>query len=229
MILPNLFDNKKKTDIPLIFKGNKFIPHNDKPLWISIIGPSGAGKDTLTEKLLITNNFSYVRTATSREKRDDESVDAYIWMRSRLIGEPLFPYLRSMVKEYNLFEYNYHYGNLYGTPLDSIKNAVKTNKIILYRSDSQGAQYMESKLGELFRLITINIIPDPLNEMESRILSGQRDNVSARLAESIGKLETAMDDSHFILKNPSTPIDYGKSGIESASASLKLLIASLEK
>lgn len=224
-LLAPLFAVDRQTEIPLIFRGKTFWRHHGKPLWVSLIGPSGAGKDTIKNRLLHTGRFFYIRTATNRHPRADENPRDYIWMRSPYENEPISAYLRSLIKQYDLFEYNFHYGNMYGTPLDSIKTAVASRKIPLYCSENQGALFMERTLSTVFDIMTISVIPDSLEDMEKRILAGSRNNPTKRLAESLERVRTAGQVAHFIVKNSSSPVEAGKSGLESAVAAVRKLIA----
>lgn len=224
-LLAPLFALERQTETPLIYSGKAFTRRTGYPLWVSLIGPSGAGKDSIKEKLLHTGKFTYIRTATNRQPRKGESPRDYIWMRSRYEGEPEVSYLRSLIHQYDLFEYNYHYGNMYGTPLDSIKAAIKSKKIPFYCSENQGALFIEYNLSTLFDVLTISVIPDSLDDMERRILSGDRNNPEQRLVESRERVRTASQVAHFIVKNPSVSIEHGKSGLESAVNATRLLIA----
>jgi len=224
-LLAPLFAFDKATNIPLIFSAKPFWRHANKPLWVSLIGPSGAGKDTIKSRLLHSGRFHYVLTATNRHPRNDEKSSDYIWMRAPYENEPTHAYLRALIKQYGLFEYNFHYGNMYGTPLDSIKNALKSRLIPLYCSENQGALFIEKTLSPIFDVMTISIIPDSLKDMENRILAGSRNNPTKRLAESLERVRTAGQVAHFIAKNPSSPVENGKSGLESAVNAVKKLIA----
>lgn len=224
-LLAPLFSIERQTEIPLIYNGKLFAHRNGYPLWVSLIGPSGAGKDTIKNLLLHTGKFSYIRTATNRRERKDENPRDYIWMRAPYEKEPMFPYLRSLIKQYNLFEYNFHYGNMYGTPLESVKEAILSRKIPFYCSENQGALFMEKQLSTLFNIMTISVIPDSLEDMEKRILTGERNNPTKRLSESLERVRTAGQTAHFIVKNPSEPVEKGKSGLESAVNAVKQLIS----
>lgn len=226
-LLAPIFSSDRESDIPLIYKGKIFTRRAGYPLWVSIIGPSGAGKDTIKDLLLHTGQFYYIRTATNRSPRKDEDPRAYIWMRAPYENEPQRAYLRSLIKQYDLFEYNYHYGNMYGTPLESIKIAGKSGKIPLYCSENQGALFMENHLSDLFDVLTLSVIPDSLDDMERRILRGGRDNQVQRLAESRERVRTAPEVAHYIVKNPSSPVENGKSGLESAVGAIRKLLYSM--
>lgn len=224
-ILPQLFAPSRQTTIsPLVFRGKPYSHNPGKLLWVNLIGPSGAGKDTIKNVLLRTGKFHYVKTATSRLPRKGETNKDYIWMRQQVVGEPTAAYIRTMVKTHNLLEHNFHYGNLYGTPYESMREAIVSRKIPLYCSENKGALFMEKALGNVCNVITIMIVPDSLEDMERRIMGGDRDNATKRLQESMLRLATAQQDAHFIVKNPSNSIETGKSGLESAVLAVKKVI-----
>lgn len=223
-LLSQIFTTERETEIPLIYSGRRFVRNSKKPLFVALIGPSGAGKDAIKERLLHTGKFHHIRTATNRQMRENENPREYIWMRSRYENEPEKPYLRSLIRQYDLFEYNYHYGNMYGTPLDSLKNAITSKKIPLYCSENKGALFLEKTLSEVYDVMIIFIVPDSLEDMEKRITHGSRNNPTTRLIESREKIEQSPQVAHYLVKNPSNPVEYGKSGFESAVHAVKRLI-----
>lgn len=224
-LLAPLFSRERQTNIPLIYSGKHFVRRQGFPLWVSLIGPSGAGKDTIKNLLLRTNKFAYVRTATNRLPRKDENPRDYIWMRAPYEREPLLPYLRSLIKQYDLLEFNFHYGNMYGTPLESIREAILTRKIPFYCSENQGALFMEQILSPIFDVLIISVIPNSLKEMKKRIHAGDRNNPQKRIEESLERIRTASQTAHYIVKNSSVPVEHGKSGLESAVSAVKQLLA----
>lgn len=224
-LLPQLFASERQTTFSsLVFIGKAFQFDESKSLWLNLIGPSGAGKDTIKNILLRSGKFHYVRTATSRLPRKGETDRDYLWMRPQKDGEPTPSYIRAMVRQHTLLEHNFHYGNLYGTPYQAVRDAVISKKIPLYCSENKGALFMEKALESMFNVLTIMIVPDSLEDMERRIMSGERDNAIKRLSESMQKLERAQSDAHFIVKNPSESIEKGKSGLESAVGAVKKVI-----
>lgn len=208
---------------PLVYYGKPFT-RTSKPLWVSLIGPSGAGKGVIGEALFHTGKFYRVITATNRPMRAKESSSAYVWMRARLPGEPETPYIRTLVKEHHLIEYNYHYGNLYGTPMTSLLSAARSRKIPLYESENKGALFMEKVLSDVWNVLTIMIVPDDIQDIEQRILTGGRNNATQRLQESLTSIKAAASVAHFIVKNPSTSVESGKTGLQSAITAVKGLI-----
>lgn len=219
-----VFDSQYQTNIPLIYRGKPFTAKTGLPYFILIIGPSGAGKDAITRRLYHTGRFYRVITATNREPRKGEALSDYVWMRQQNESEPLPEYLRSLVQEYGLFEYNYHYGNMYGTPTVSLEKAIQSGKILLCESENQGALFLEKTLSSLFNVVIIAIIPDNLDDMIERINRGHRDNVEKRIEESMERIRTARDVAHFIVQNPAVQVEPGKSGFESAVTATKRLI-----
>jgi guanylate kinase len=219
--LSQLLDQLNRSENQLVYISRPFVRHESLPLFVSLIGPSGAGKDTIKRKLLQTGKFYVVRTATNRARRKDEAESEYYWMRERYVGEPEQAYLRSLIKEHELFEYDYHYGNMYGTPVKSLKKAFSSGKIPLYCSENQGALFMERTLAGVADCLTIMIVPHDIEDMERRILSGNRNNPTKRLTESLAKMTEAPQVAHFVVVNPADSIEHGKSGLESSVKAVK--------
>jgi guanylate kinase len=219
--LSQLLDQLNRSDNQLVYCSRPFTRHASLPLFVSLIGPSGAGKDTIKRKLLQTGKFFTVRTATNRARRKDEAETEYYWMRERHVGEPEQAYLRSLIKEHELFEYDYHYGSMYGTPVKALKAAFSSGKIPLYCSENQGALFMEKTLSDVADCLTIMIVPDSVEDMEKRILSGSRNNPTKRLTESLAKMAEAPQVAHFVIVNPAHSVEQGKSGLESAVKAVK--------
>lgn len=225
-LLAQVFNPQFQTNIPLIFKAKPFIRRPELPLFVALIGPSGAGKDTIKNKLLQTGKFFYIKTATTRLPRKNETDADYIWMRQKKDGEPLSSYLRMLVNQYHLLEFSYHYGNMYGTPYESIKTAFLSGRIPLACTENHGALFLQEVLGDMSDVLTIGVVPDSLEDMKKRILTGSRDNTEKRLEESLAGIQQVQEVAHFIVKNPTESIEYGKTGLESAVGAVKQLIAS---
>lgn len=222
--LARLYESLPVEMSPLVYKGKPFVCDPQKPLWVTLIGPSGAGKGAIGDALYHTGKFFKILTATNRPRRDHEDEKAYIWMRQQYPHEPEMAYIRQMVNSYRLFEYNYHYGNLYGTPLASIKHAISSKKIPLYESEYKGALFVEKTLSSLWNVMTIMVLPENLEEIEQRIIQGGRNNATKRLEESLVGIQKAPQVAHFIVKNVVNSIETGKTGLQSTVNSVKRLI-----
>jgi guanylate kinase len=124
--------------------------------------PSGAGKTTLTKKLLESFpelRFSVSHTtraprANEKDGREYHFVDRAAFVR--MIGEGAF------------LEWAEVHGNLYGTSLSEIQRAESTSgcKGMLFDIDYQGARQIRAKVPEV---VGIFILPPSMEELERRL------------------------------------------------------------
>ena len=90
-----------------------------KSLIIVISAPSGVGKTTLTKRLLQISSFTYSVSFTTRppRKNEIEGVDYYF------ISNEEF---QKMVEEEKFVEWAQVHGEVYGTSIDLLDNAIET-------------------------------------------------------------------------------------------------------
>jgi len=132
-------------------------------LLIIICSPSGAGKTTLTRKLLESfPDLTFSVSHTTRRPRTGE-VDGQDY---HFLGKRAFD---AMVKEGQFAEWAEVHGNSYGTALSELDRARKEGKGgIVFDMDYQGARQIKAKLPEA---IGIFILPPNLGELERRLRS----------------------------------------------------------
>lgn len=106
-----------------------------------LTGPSGVGKTTVAEKILREcPRFSLVRSATTRERREDGHSDEYIYLDKD-------EFLRR-VSSHDMVEYTEYSGNYYGTPKSELKRIFDEGKIPLLILDINGAVSAKGLLEE---------------------------------------------------------------------------------
>lgn len=114
-------------DFPLKSRGH--VPNK----LVIISGPSGSGKTTIVNALIGESPglFGKVVTATTRDMRDGEvyGVD-YTFYRRDMFGQ--------MIREGKFLEHAEVHGNLYGTPLSAVNQALMTHSFSLLPIDVQG-------------------------------------------------------------------------------------------
>ncbi len=109
------------------------IPGTEQPLMVVISGPSGAGKDSLLQRLKQRGlPFHFVVTTTSRPPRPNEvhGVDYYF------VSEEEFQ--RYIVQD-ELLEYALVYGQYKGIHKAQIREALASGRDVIMRLDVQGA------------------------------------------------------------------------------------------
>lgn len=154
---------------------------------IILSSPSGAGKSTITKKLLETDeNIKLSVSATTREPRDGEEDGKHYYFLSK-------DTFKEEIEKDNFVEYAEVFGNYYGTLKREVESKFADNKDIILDIDWQGARQVSDQL-DVKRLLRIFILPPSIKELENRLRSRGTDS-----EETIKKrMDKARDEiSHF--------------------------------
>jgi guanylate kinase len=141
--------------------------------------PSGAGKTTLSRKLLAADsNISMSVSVTTRKPRPGE-VDGKDY---HFISKDKFD---AMVKAGELLEWAEVFGNFYGTPKKPVEDALHSGRDVLFDIDWQGTQQLAQAMPQdLVRLFILPPAPDALRE---RLINRAQDSsavIAKRMAEA---------------------------------------------
>jgi len=141
--------------------------------------PSGAGKTTITHRLLERDpSLSVSVSVTTRPPRPGE-IDGKDYT---FIGQGAFD---RMVADGQLLEHATVFGYCYGTPRQPIETAIATGNDIVTDIDWQGTQQIAASLrGDL---VTIFVLPPSRAALETRLRSRGQDSaeiVAERMAKS---------------------------------------------
>jgi guanylate kinase len=130
-----------------------------KSLIIVISAPSGVGKTTLTKRLLQISSFTYSVSFTTRppRKNEIEGVDYYF------ISNEEF---QKMVQEEKFVEWARVHGELYGTSIDLLDNAIETKKDVVLEVDVKGGIKIKKKYP---KAVLIFLLPPSWQELEKRL------------------------------------------------------------
>ena len=200
----------------------------EKPVVILLSGLSGGGKDTVLKPLVNEGLLSHVVTATTRERRDEiaEPEDAYIWMRARRKGEQKKQYHKSLIQEYGLIEKNFHYGNLYGLPLSSLKKDVSSLQVV--RTDINGVKSLRKMLPTHgFRTISVGVLPTSWNECYDSILGrGCEDDKKTRkrILEDFKNTKKYLKNINYFIVNSRETYPNGISGLDISISGLRNIV-----
>ena len=111
-----------------------FDVHSHEPLLIVISGPSGAGKDTVVQRMQERGlPFHFVVTATTRPKRPNEIQGKDYFFVSK-------EEFARMIEDNELIEYAIVYGDYKGIPKAQVREALTSGKDVVMRLDVQGAE-----------------------------------------------------------------------------------------
>jgi guanylate kinase len=130
------------------------------PLLIVISGPSGAGKDTIMQRMQERGlPFHFVVTATTRPKRDNEFHGKDYFFLSK-------EEFARMIEQDELIEYAIVYGDYKGIPKTQVREALASGKDVVMRLDVQGAETVRKLASEA---LLIFITPESEDELERRL------------------------------------------------------------
>lgn len=131
-----------------------------KPLLIVISGPSGAGKDTIVQRMKQRGMpFHFVVTATTRPRREGEVHGRDYFFVSK-------EEFARMIEQDELIEYAIVYGDYKGIPKQQVREALASGKDVVMRIDVQGAETVR-KLAPNAILIFMTV--DNEHELERRL------------------------------------------------------------
>lgn len=106
---------------------------NPPPQLVVLSGPSGAGKDSLLQRMKqLGFPFHFVVTATTRPPRPGEvdGVDYHFLSRERF---------QEMIQRGELLEHALVYGDYKGIPRQQVEEALRSGRDVILRLDVQGA------------------------------------------------------------------------------------------
>ena len=136
---------------------------------IVLSSPSGAGKTTLTRKLLDSDpSLALSISVTTRPRRPNEvdGVHYYFITKARF---------DEMVAAGDLLEYATVFGNSYGTPREPVERELAAGRVIVSDLDWQGTQQLgQSTLAA--DVVSIFILPPSIGELERRLTARNQDS-----------------------------------------------------
>ncbi|MQQ07117.1 guanylate kinase [Epibacterium sp. SM1979] len=142
---------------------------NRRGLLIILSSPSGAGKSTLAKRLRAWDpTICFSVSATTRKPRPGEE-DGKDYHFSTVED------FKSAVKEGEMLEHAFVFGNFYGSPKGPVKAAIDAGQDVLFDIDWQGAQQIRnSDLGQ--HTLSIFLLPPSIHELKRRLESRGQDD-----------------------------------------------------
>ena len=152
---------------------------------VIISAPSGAGKDTIINRLLAMQpEIMLSVSATTRAPRigETDGVSYYFITRERF---------REMIDSGEFLEYAEYVGEYYGTPAKPVREHVRNGKKVILKIEVQGAkQVIAMEPGAL----TIFVVPPDMEELERRLRHRGTDS-EEKLAERIERARLELEES----------------------------------
>ena len=137
-------------------------------LMLVLSSPSGAGKTTLTRKLLDEDaGVALSVSVTTRKMRPGEKDGRdYHFVNRRQFD--------AMVAKSELLEWAEVFGNFYGTPKKAVMDALAAGHDVLFDVDWQGTQQLRDKAPN--DLVSIFVLPPSIPELERRLHKRAQDD-----------------------------------------------------
>jgi len=162
---------------------SEFNVYNPLPLLIVISGPSGAGKDTVMQRMQERGlPFHFVVTATTRPKRENEVHGKDYFFVSK-------DEFAHMIDADELIEHAIVYGDYKGIPKQQVREALASNKDVVMRVDVQGAESVRKMAPEaLLIFITTDSEEELVPRLETR-KTETPDSLAIRIATARKELK----------------------------------------
>jgi len=180
---------------------------NRRGLMLVLSSPSGAGKTTISRRLLEEDdNLAMSVSVTTRPMRpgEVEGRDYFFIDQARF---------QEMVDQRELLEHATVFGNSYGTPRGPVEDALSAGRDILFDVDWQGAQLLNAAMPE--DLVSVFVLPPSAEELHRRLVnraSDPEDVVRHRMAKASGEM-SHWDSYDYVVVNED--IDVSVSGVRS--------------
>lgn len=158
-----------------------------------LVGPTGAGKDSLKDKLLETGQFHHIVSHTTRKPRINHGVIEQDGREYHFIDKAE---AERMLDNHELIEAKVYSGNLYGTSVAEIKAAHDNGKVAMTDIEVQGvAEYKALDPG----VMAVFLLPPDFKTWQERLQRRYGDVVDAE--DSKLRLQTALDELKQLLKS----------------------------
>jgi len=149
-------------------------------LMVVLSSPSGAGKTTLTRKLLADNpDMAMSVSATTRLPRpgEEEGKDYYFVDKTRF---------SELEAQGEFLEHAKVFDNYYATPRGPVEEALSRGRDVVFDIDWQGAQQLTQAAAD--DIVKIFILPPNMRELEQRLRTRAQDSDSV-IAKRMSKSE----------------------------------------
>ena len=152
-------------------------------LMLVLSSPSGAGKTTLSRRLLENDrNISLSVSATTRAMRPGEVHGKdYHFLKMEEF--------EAWLAEGKFLEHAMVFGNRYGTPSHLVTDELGAGRDVLFDIDWQGTQQLKEKMRD--DLVSIFILPPSHDELERRLKTRAQDSaeiVAGRMAKAADEI-----------------------------------------
>jgi guanylate kinase len=176
--------------------------------------PSGAGKTTLSRKLLEAHPDIVMSVSVTTRPRRAGEVDGRDY---HFIDAARF---EAMKHGGGLLEWAHVFGHSYGTPRHPVDEAIAQGRDVLFDIDWQGTQ----KLRELARsdLVSVFVLPPSMEELERRLHTRAQDSdavIAGRMAKAVDEMSHWAEYDYVVINRD---LDHAFADVEAILAAERL-------
>ncbi|MEK7059246.1 MAG: hypothetical protein AAB971_00605 [Patescibacteria group bacterium] len=168
----------------------------DTPILL-LVGPTGAGKDSLKDKLLETANYHHIISHTTRPPRINHGVIEQNGREYHFIDKIM---AEKMLDSHAFIEAKVYSGNLYGTSVAEIQKAHDDDKIAMTDIEVQGvAEYKTLDPN----VMAVFLLPPDFATWQQRLMNRYGDVVDLkdfrlRLQTALEEIEQLLNTNHYV-------------------------------
>jgi guanylate kinase len=152
-------------------------------LMLVLSSPSGAGKTTLSRKLLDADPGVELSVSVTTRKQRPGEIDGRDY---HFIDAARF---EAMVKTNELLEWAQVFGHRYGTPRSPVDAALERGRDVLFDIDWQGTQQLREKAAR--DLVSVFVLPPSIPDLEGRLRTRAQDTdevIHTRMAKAADEM-----------------------------------------
>jgi guanylate kinase len=183
-------------------------------LMLVLSSPSGAGKTTLSRKLLESDPGVELSVSMTTRKQRPGEVDGrdYHFVDARRFD--------AMVANDELLEWAHVFGNRYGTPRAPVDAALARGRDVLFDIDWQGTQQLRERANR--DLVSIFVLPPSIPDLERRLRARAQDSdevIHARMTKAADEMSHWAEYDYVVIN---TDIDHAFAEVQSILAAERL-------
>ncbi len=159
-----------------------------------ISGPSGAGKGTITTRILDETDMGYSVSMTTRAPRTGEIDGVHYFFSTKEQFE-------KMIDEGGFLEHAERYGNYYGTPKAPVLEKLAKGQDVILEIEMQGAMQVKKNYPDG---VFIFILPPSLPILRQRLIDRKTETPEAielRLSSTLDEMRYIDDYDYYVVNN----------------------------
>jgi len=148
-------------------------------LLLVLSSPSGAGKTTITQRLVASDAKVRISISTTTRPKRRGEIDGTHY---HFVSEQDF---KASIAKNEFLEYAQVFGNWYGTPRAPVERALRSGLDVVTDVDWQGTQQLRQNFRD--DMVSVFILPPTIDELERRLKSRAQDDekvVQERMAKA---------------------------------------------